>query len=492
MPNIPDAAASIAAQATRRSRATALVWRNEEISYGELWAAAQVAQDRIGTLGLAADEPVCVQAAKDPASIALVLGALASGQPFLLPSAGLPAALRQALVADAGCRWTISPDSVDRAGPTRPQGERPPPGTGVMLATSGSTGLPKIVPLPVAGLVRFTEWAAQRFEIGPGTPVLSHAPLSFDISLLDVWTTLSVGGVAVLVEATEALRGTRIAEMIERWHVQVVQAVPMLHALLAKTGRELGHVRHVVSTGDTLSPDGVRALTATYPNARWYDLYGCTETNDSLLNELDPVPDDERSLGDPLPGVQTAVIGPGGTVRDGAARGELWVRTPFQSDGYLGSARHNGRFTPAPHDSDGPPWFRTGDLVRRRAPGRLVLLGRDDFRVKVRGVGVDLAQVERTLLAHPAVSEALVLALPDGLSGRRLAAVAVRSPCGDLDSLRLRRHCAGALPREAVPYDLLITDSALPRTANGKVDRAAVAHHQFGADPLGVRQQEEM
>ncbi|MCG8920576.1 AMP-binding protein [Actinokineospora sp. PR83] len=455
--------------------APALVWRDTATGYGELWAAALRERDRVRALPLPAGAPIGLLVDKSPAGVALVLGALLSGRPALLPPASLPEAVLHELFASSGCACTMSPDAV--AGVPGAGPPQVPAGTALMLTTSGSTGLPKVVPLPSAGIGAFTRWAGDRFGIGAGTAVLSYAPLSFDLSLLDVWTTLARGGTAVLVDPDDALHAGRLAAAIRRWRVEVVQAVPMVFGLLAGTGGAFDSVRHAIATGDALSPDGVAALPATFPSARLHNLYGCTETNDSLLHEIDPVRDagGPVPIGTPLPGVAVRLIGDDGAEVTGAGSGELWVRTPFQSTGYLGAAAGTGRFTHCPGDPGGPVWYRSGDLVERRPDGALVLLGRTDFRVKVRGVGVDLGAVEAALSGHAEVLEAVVFAVPERVGGRRLRGLARRTPGSALTTLGLRRHCAAVLPRGAIPSDLLIVDTALPRNANGKLDRAAVA-----------------
>ena len=101
-----------------------------------------------------------------------------------------------------------------------------------MLTTSGSTGLPKIVPLTVGAVDHFTDWAAAQFEIGPGTNVANYAPLNFDLCLLDIWTTLKHGGCVVMVDQDRATHGGYLADLLADNEVNVVQAVPMLYRLL--------------------------------------------------------------------------------------------------------------------------------------------------------------------------------------------------------------------------------------------------------------------
>jgi acyl-coenzyme A synthetase/AMP-(fatty) acid ligase len=346
-----------------------------------------------------------------------------------------------------------------------------------MLTTSGSTGAPKIVPLPDAAVDRFTTWAHQRFDVGPGRSVLNYAPLSFDLCLLDVWATLRHGGRVVLVDTAQALSAPYLIELMRRHQPHVVQSIPLFYRLIADAaadgGERLPGVEHVIFTGDTLPRRYLGALPGLFPDARLYNVYGCTETNDSFLYEVDGsrLPDRPAPLGVPLPGVTALLADSEGTVFAGPGIGELWVHTPFQADGYLGG----GPFPPAPNGSrPGHRFFRSGDLVRRHDDGALTLEGRTDHQVKIRGSRINTAEVERVLLDHPEIVEAAVVTVPDATAGRSLCAVLRRVPGSTLNSLALRRHCAMSLVPAAIPATIRITDAPLPRTSTGKVDRTLI------------------
>ncbi|MEO3870707.1 AMP-binding protein [Nonomuraea sp. B12E4] len=472
--------------ATHRPDAPAMVWHGRETSYGELSAMAGRAMAGLEELELGEGEPVGLLAAKSPAAVALVLACLLGRRPFLLPSPALAGETLTELFAAAGCAHVLSPDAesgftraADAAmspGPVSPGTATPgtvAPGTVpadvcFMLTTSGSTGLPKIVPLPRDAVDRFVAWAGPAFGIGPGRNVLNYAPLNFDLCLLDVWTTLAHGGCVVLVDPERAADGRRLADLLAAHPVHVFQAVPMCFGLLPENA-VFGEVEHVMFTGDAIPERTLERLPGLFPKARLYNIYGCTETNDSFVHELDgigsPVP-----LGEPLPGVSVLVVDQDGGLVDGPGAGELYVSTPFQTRGYLGRA---GRFGPHPRGLDDRVYFRSGDLVRRDPDGRIFLVGRADFQVKVRGVAVNTAEIEQALLEHPSVLEAAVVAEPDAVAGRRLVCVVRRAPASGLNSLRLREHCARRLPKAAIPAVTRIIDEPLPKTSTGKVDRNA-------------------
>jgi acyl-coenzyme A synthetase/AMP-(fatty) acid ligase len=473
----------ILARATERPDAPALVWHGEETSYGQLHELARRERDRLDELGLGDGEVVGVLAPKSPETVTLVLGCFLASRPLLLPSPQLGEKTLDLLFPQAGCRHVLAPDpsfSPPKSSCTRRlRGrEREAGDTAIMLTTSGSTGLPKIVPLGWGALDRFAAWAGPQLGLGPGRTVLNYAPLNFDLCLLDVWSTLAHGGRVVLVDPDVATQGGHLLGLIADHDVDVVQAVPMLYRLLLDASggaRVLDTVEHVLFTGDAVPEKTLAELPGLFPKARIYNLYGCTETNDSFVHEVDvdaiehPVP-----IGRPLPGVEALIMGDDGRIVTGPGTGELYVHTPFQAAGYLDPARDAGKFVRHPAGADERRWFRTGDLVRRRDDGLVLLDGRSDFQVKVRGVAVNTAEVERVLLDHPEVVDAAVVAVPDPLAGRQLAALVRRAPQTRLNSLTLRQHCARCLPQAAIPSSLRIVDDPLPTTSTGKVDRRAV------------------
>jgi acyl-coenzyme A synthetase/AMP-(fatty) acid ligase len=481
--------ASIAArfleQARCAPRAPALRWRGETISYGEL---LQRTQDAATRLAGAPPGTVGVLATRSPASVALILGCLLTGRAFLVASPSLPEATLAELVERAGCvRVFTDPPGGPAAGLAETTPRRAaipairtavetaagspveialggPRDIGFMLTTSGSTGVPKIVPLPNGAVAAFARWADTTFGLGPRRRVLNYAPLSFDLCLLDIWATLAAGGCCVLVDPAEATNGPALAHQITEAMLHVVQAVPLLFELLMDADLVAPSVRHVIATGYAIRAECLAALPRMFPNARLHNLYGCTETNDSFLAPLRPGA--PLVLGDALPGVTALLVGTDGREVIGEGTGELWVATAFQTPGYLGGALAE-KFV----ERDGVRFFRSGDLVQRHGDGSLTLRGRTDFQVKVAGQRVNLQEIEQWLLAHPSVLEAAVVAIADERYGHRLHAAVCRRPGAVLDSLQVRRHCVAHLPRAAMPQAIAIGDQALPKTSTGKVDR---------------------
>jgi acyl-coenzyme A synthetase/AMP-(fatty) acid ligase len=337
-----------------------------------------------------------------------------------------------------------------------------------------------VVPLPMSAIDRFTDWACARFGLSPGRTVLNYAPLNFDLCFLDIWATLKGGGCVALVDQDRAANAAYLLELLSSLDVHVIQAVPMFYRLLADTalpnGRCFPGVRHVIFTGDSMPSACLAMLPELFPEARLYNIYGCTETNDSFIHEVDrsarltgPVP-----IGEPLPGVDALIIDDEDAALDRPGLGELLVSTPFQTPGYLGADLNQGKFLVRGGAGAVRTYFRSGDLVRRHDDGSITLEGRKDFHVKVRGIRVNTEHVERVLLDHGDVLESAVVAMPDPVAGHRLHATVRRRSNSGLNSLRLFQHCARNLARGAVPSTIAVADTGLPRTPTGKVDRRQI------------------
>ena len=183
----------------------------------------------------------------------------------------------------------------------------------------------------------------------------NYAPLNFDLCLLDIWTTLKHGGTVAMVDQDRATQGAYLADLINDNQVNVLQAVPMLYRLLIDVNREDGRtfpsVKHVITTGDKIPASSLAELPTLFPSARFYNIYGCTETNDSLIHEFlglaeGNVPSNVP-VGQPIPGVIARVQQEDGSALEGAGTGEFMVWTPFQTRGYLKSSLNEGKFVSA-------------------------------------------------------------------------------------------------------------------------------------------------
>lgn len=382
------------------------------------------------------------------AAVAAVLAAQRNRRPAaLIPEA-----------AGVGYRQSIR-DSLATAasmgGPIAPADE------GIITATSGSTGVPKLVLHDPQGIDRFTAWVIDRFKLDASTISMVCSPMNFDVSLFDVWAVLRAGGTAAFADAETVANASALVKQASQQKVTLIQAVPAVLTRLVATGLTLPAVETVVSTGDFFPTEKIDALRETFPNAELVSIYGSTETNDTFINDIGSAA--EGFIGETIAGVRARV-----EPASEPGTGTLHVLSPFQAIGYLNAS--NEAWT----TSGEQRWFDTGDIVEE-TPRGLRLLGRSDRVAKINGNRVSLDDVEAVARIHPAVSSAI--AVLHHAESKRLEVVVQLAPEASLSKLALRTWMAQRLPRAALPARLWIMRAPFPLTSTGKVDRNATHRH---------------
>jgi amino acid adenylation domain-containing protein len=350
-----------------------------------------------------------------------------------------------------------------------------------VIYTSGSTGRPKGVTLSHANMAFAAGSIVEYLGLRGDDRLLCVLPLSFDYGLYQLLMSVRVGA-TLLLEPGFAFAG-RVVELLERERITVLPGVPTLFQVLTSlrglAERRLPHLRLLTNTGAALTAASIESIRRTFPEATLFSMYGLTECK--RVSYLPPEQLDTRptSVGVPIPGTEAWIVDEHGDEVGPGEVGELVVRGSHVMQGYWGDERATAaRLRPGRW-----PWERvlaTGDLFRRDAEGYLFFVGRLDDIIKSRGEKVAPREVEEVLAGAPGVGDVAVIGVPDRLLGQAVHAHVCAQAGHDLDPAALRRHCALHLEEYMVPQRVVVHDE-LPKSANGKIDRRALAEAAVSA-----------
>jgi amino acid adenylation domain-containing protein len=344
--------------------------------------------------------------------------------------------------------------------------------------TSGSTGKPKAILGRLKGIDHYMRWEIAAVGAGPGTRVSQLASPAFDGFLKDVFVPLCSGGTVCAPESRSLiLNATQLVDWIDIEQIEVLHCVPsVFRALLNENlqSRYFETMKCVVLAGEALYPADVKRWMDVFgERIKLLNVYGPTETTVLKVAYEVKAADAERAsipIGKPIKGSAVMLINSRGQLCRGEAVGEIHIRTPYRSHGYYGAPELTSEvFIQNPFNDDpSDVLYKTGDYGRLLEDGNLEFLGRRDQQVQVRGVRVELGEIENLLRGHAAVGDVAVVDREDTEANKFLVAYVTLND-GD-DTAALRQYLAERLPEAMIPSAIVELDE-LPRTLNGKVDR---------------------
>ncbi|MEU8877944.1 amino acid adenylation domain-containing protein [Streptomyces javensis] len=349
-----------------------------------------------------------------------------------------------------------------------------------VIYTSGSTGRPKGVVVPHGALSNFLDDMGGRFGLGPADRLLAVTTVSFDIAALELYLPLLSGAGVVIADRDTVRDPAALLRMAEETGAGVVQATPSLWQAMVTASPEALRELRVLVGGEALPEALAARLRASA--AGLTNLYGPTET--TIWSTAADLTDDQGvpSIGTPIANTRVYVLDDRLRPVAPGVPGELYIAGAGVVRGYHNRpALTAERFVACPFGGPGERMYRTGDIVRRTADGRLEFSGRADHQVKVRGFRIELGEIETVLTAHEAVGQAVALARADQGGGARLVAYVVpKGPGAAPDPGVLRKTLGESLPEYMIPSAFVVLDR-LPLTPNGKLDRKALPAPSFGA-----------
>jgi mycobactin peptide synthetase MbtE len=353
-----------------------------------------------------------------------------------------------------------------------------------LLYTSGSTGMPKVIEGCHKGLSHFIHWEVKEFGLDGSSRVSQLVPLSFDVSLRDIFTPLLCGGTLCIPADGIKTRPVKLLEWIGQTGVTLIHTVPSLFRLLTRELESnpglLGNLealRYILLSGEALYNKDVAAWRRVVgSDIELVNLYGPTETTlAKIYNRISEEPGDPAAivpLGIPLPNTSIIILDKSELCEIGAI-GEIYIKTPFRSRGYYKDAALTGAaFVQNPLHSDSEDIvYRTGDLGKYLPDRTIAFVGRQDSQVKIRGNRVELSETERVMYGYPGMDQVVVMAIRKSDESDVLASYYVSS--APVDTEALRAYLREYLPDYMHPSYYLQLDE-FPLNLNGKVNKKAL------------------
>ncbi|MEV0107156.1 class I adenylate-forming enzyme family protein [Nocardia sp. NPDC050799] len=382
------------------------------------------------------------------------------------------AVVAETLIADAAPGIPLFPTNALPDGRTTVRlPELPADTTALYLFSSGSTGLPKVVPHTHAEIIADGERASTTWDIQPDDIVLDILPANFSMGFLMGTMYAATGGATTLYwndRLPLALSRKKLLDTMVRERVTFMGAVPAMYEII--TGQagsfDLG-LRMAVSGGVSLKRPVFEAVRERLGVPLRQD-YGSTEASMVAHNNSADPDSTWASVGEPAGDAEVRIV-PFDT-EFGPSVGEMEIRSSSLMRGYLDDDVANT-------EAFDEGWFRTGDLASLDEEGRIFIRGRSKLLIEVSGYKIDPIEVEETLMTLAAVAEAAVAGLPDGRNGNRLIAFIVKE--ADVSAEELIRYAQERLSVQKVPTEVAFID-ALPRSSAGKVLRGRLRELQAG------------
>lgn len=483
-----------AERVARAPDAVAVVGAGEQLSYRELDRASNRLARTLLQRGWGPGERVGVFLDRSPQLVVALLAVLKAGSAYVpldprYPAERLAHVASDARMAGVLTNAAMSPGVAGMGAPTlvldgddalaADDGPLPvragPMDKAYVMYTSGSTGLPKGVPIHHRALTNFLCAMQAEPGLGEADTLLAVTTIAFDIAALEIFLPLVCGARLIMADEDDVVDGKRLRVLLDRHRVSVLQATPVTWRMLLDAGWQPGPGLRMLCGGEAL-PRALADRLLENAGELW-NMYGPTETTiwSSVLRVTagrDAVP-----LGPPIANTRFHVLDQRLQLVPMGVPGELYIGGDGVARGYFERPDlTRERFLPDPYSAEsGALLYRTGDRVRRRPDGSLEFLGRMDFQTKLRGYRIELGEIESVLASDERVKEAVVV-LGKTIAGDDTLWAYVAKVPGDTGLglvEALRRRLSARLPAYMQPSAITLLD-ALPRTPNGKLDRKAL------------------
>ncbi len=488
-------------QVERTPDAVAVVFEDQQLTYGELNARANQLAHYLLSLGVKPDLLVGICVERSVEMVVGLLGILKAGGAYvpvdpaypqerlsyILNDSQIPVLLTQQTLVDRLSEHQVHVVCLDTDWGIIAQksGENPASGVQVsnlayVIYTSGSTGQPKGVEVTHKSATNFLNLMQQRPGLLQSDIFLAVTTISFDIAVLEIYLPLMVGAKVVLVSREVATDGKRLNQLLVSSGASVMQATPATWHLLLASGWESGKNFKVLCGGEALTTELANELLNR--STSLWNLYGPTETTVwSSIYQVEAsqsrcgAKDTLVPIGTPIANTQIYILDRHLQPVPMGVAGELHIGGTGLARGYLNlPGLTSEKFIPNPFTNEPEArLYKTGDLVRYLPNGVIQYLGRIDHQVKIRGFRIELGEIEALLSQHPDVLQTVVIAREDVPGDKRLVAYLVPDQEQTPTVSDLHQFLKEKLPEYMIPSAFVLLES-FPLTPNGKVDRRAL------------------
>ena len=494
----PNALALLSTESQRTLRTTALLADGVEITYEHLWVRVDRLAEQLKRKGARPGRTVAICLERSPELIIGVLGILKAGAAYVPVDPTYPPERITGMLEDSrppviltdrahkqlfeqfGATIVLIEDVDLVNGPAFQEAcPATPEDLLYVLFTSGSTGRPKGVGMHHAPLTNLIQWQLRTSVCKAGDRTLQFAPISFDVSFQEIFTTFAQGGTLVLITDEDRLNSTQllrkiIAQKINRIIMPFV-ALQYLAEAVERTGEVPSSLKEVFTSGEQLKiTPAIANLFKQLPGCRFCNQYGPTEGH--VVSELELKGDPSTwpalpHIGRAIDHVELYVLDEQMKPVAKGEEGELYLGGACVAKGYIGRDDLTAERFLADPFIPGGRMYKTGDRAAELPNGGIDYKGRIDGQVKVRGYRIELGEVEGAIEKHPAVEQAVANVREDRPGLKRLIGYYVAK--NDVSVNDLRKHLATLLPDYMVP-SAFVAVKELPRTPSGKIDRKAL------------------